>query len=291
MATMRDALTEALASIEEEPTEVEDTEATAEEAERTEPEAEGTQQEETQASEAREEQSAEETTADNEVPTEYFGVDLSDLPPDARKEVIAGYQERDKFIQQLLRDKADSPDGAEPTAEAATPSESEGEVSDADILQALGIDPENDPFAEHTAKAALPLAKMVLSLNEQVAQLTQQNEVSATERYWETSLTALEGQYGKLPVGRDEVLKLAADAGIAEPMDAYWRIMGPGRQEVFSEVQKRRAELEQTLKRSAQGTTRPSNQADASDKVIEAKDVNEAMRIALDQLAKERGGL
>lgn len=281
MATMRDALTEALAAAE--PQADEPNDVTAPEAE----DVAGTEAEpqDTEAPDARGEQSAEETTADSDIPTEYFGVDLSDLPADARQKFVDEFAQRDKFIQQLLREKADASQGSEPEEAAPEP---EG-ISDEELLKALNIDIENDPFGEHVAKAALPLAKLVLSLNDQVGAMSKQNEVVATERYWETSLDSLERQYGKLPITRDELYREAATAGIPEPMDAYWRIMGPGRQQVHSEVQKRRAELEKTLKKGASGTTRPTSQVDTSEKVIDSTDVRDATRQALLSLAKERG--
>lgn len=286
MASIKDAIAEAMAT----PTE-DETEGTAEAEAQVEPEV--AQEGNDDTTVAHEEQSAEGTTADDEVPVEYFGVDLSDLPPDARRAVIDGYTERDKFIQQLLRDKSQEDSTSEATPdEALVAAEGDGEVSDADILQALGIDPENDPFGEHVAKAALPLAKMVLSLNEQVEAMAQRNQVSETERYWTTSLDALQKQYGALPpdITFDDIIAGAAKAGIAEPMDAYWRIMGPGRQAVFAEVEKRRAELTKSLKQGAKSVTRPSDTADSSSKlIIDEKDVGKATKVAMEALFKERG--
>lgn len=234
-----------------------------------------------------------EGTADEaEAPTEYFGVDLSDLSAEQRAEVIAGYQERDKFIQQLLRDKSDSGnDAGDDTSEASAPDdESDAVMSDEDILTALGID-KDDPYSEQTAKVALPLAKLVIDLNNKVDSISSRAELDSTERYWTTSLAALESQYGKLPSGitHEAVMREAAKQSIAEPMDAYWRIAGPGRQAVMEEVTKRRAALAETLKKGTSTQKRPSAQVEATESVIDAKDVKEAMQIAISQFNKERG--
>jgi hypothetical protein len=228
------------------------------------------------------------TTA--EPPTEYFGVPLDGLPPEVRSSIIEGYQERDKFIQQLLRDKATPPGDAGP-ADPAAPADAGAapeEVSDKDILEALGLDPE---FETPESKAVVALARMTLSLQNSVQDVSSKAQLEATERYWETSLTALESKYGDLPPGisHDDVLREAAKANIAEPLDAYWRIMGPGRAAVMAEVTKRRADMAETLKHGTQGQKRPSNEADTSEKIIEAKDSKSAVKMAFSQLVKEQG--
>jgi hypothetical protein len=219
---------------------------------------------------------------EDDAPSEYYGVDLSGLSSEERATIVAGFQERDKFIQQLLRNKVEEP---EPEPAPST----DDELTDADLLKALGLDDPDDAYAESTAKVALPLAKMVLSLQEEVTGLKQRTDVAATEQYWNQGLAALEDQFGKLPVSHDEVLKLSAEAGVSEPVDAYWRIMGPARQQVMAEVQKRREALVKPIKDGTKGSQRPSATADTSAAIIEAKDVKDAMRQALASLQKERG--
>lgn len=261
----------------------EEPEAPAEEAVVT-PDAQGEESEETPADEVGADESEAGDGTDEDVPSEYYGVDLSALSAEERAAIVAGFQERDKFIQQLLRNKADEPAEA-PKAEDP----GDAEASDADILQALGLDDPDDAYAEHTAKVALPLAKLVLSLQEEVSQVKARTELDATERYWQSSLDQLEAKHGGLPVSHAEVMKMAAEAGVGEPVDAYWRIMGPARQEVMAEVQKRRAVMERSLKQSAKGTVRPSTGADTTEAIIDAKDVKDATRQALSMLFRERG--
>jgi hypothetical protein len=226
-----------------------------------------------------------------EPPTEYFGVPLDGLPPEARAEIISGYQERDQFIQKLLRDKAvPAPAEATPPADPAPAPADAGpeDLSDKEILETLGLDPE---FETPETKAIVALARMNVTLHEQVTAVSTKSQLNETERYWETSLSALEQQYGTLPPGisHDDVLREAANANIAEPMDAYWRIMGPGRSAVLAEVTKRRAAMEEALKKGTQSQRRPSSEADTSEKIIDAKDSKSAVKMAFAQLVKEQG--
>jgi len=226
----------------------------------------------------------------DEPPTEYFGVQLGDLPPEVRSSIIEGYQERDKFIQQLLRDKA-TPSGDAGPADPAAPAgagDAPEDISDKEILETLGLDPE---FETPETKAILALARMNVDLHNQVSTLGTKSQLNEAERYWETSLTGLEAEYGKLPPGitHDDVLREAAKANIAEPMDAYWRIMGPGRAAVLAEVTKRRADMAESLKKGTQGQKRPSNEADTSEKIVDAKDSKSAVKMAFAQLVKEQG--
>lgn len=226
---------------------------------------------------------------EDDVPKTYFGEDLSAFPAEVRRSVIDAYQERDKFIQQLLREKAAAESGE--TSKPDEPTTEEPELTDKDLLDALGINPEDDPYAEQTAKVALPLAKLVLQLQDQVTNLSTRTELDSTRQYWTTSLAALETQYGAFPaeMTHEDVMKEAASRGIAEPMDAYWAVVGPARQSVIAEVNKRRAQLDADRKKDTQGTTRPKGQADTSDKPIEAENTKEAVKAAFAQIVKERG--
>ena len=229
------------------------------------------------------------TTPGDEVPKSYFEVDMEDLPPEARAKVIEAVKGRDDFIQKLLRDKAAPVEaGATPPADPPAPAGDPEDLSDKEILETLGLDPE---FETPETKAIVALARMNVALHEQVNTVSEKSQLNETERYWETSLTALENQYGTLPPGvtHDDVLREAANAKIAEPMDAYWRIMGPGRAAVLAEVTKRRAEMAESLKKGTQSQKRPSGEADTSEKIIDAKDSKSAVKMAFAQLVKEQG--
>lgn len=248
-----------------------------------EPEAPAEEETDVTSSEEPTEETVSEAPEGTDVPTEYFGVDLSKLDAAERAALVGEFQQRDKFIQQLLRNKP------EEAAAAETSSEDDGTISDQELLAALGLDDPDDPYAETTAKVALPLAKLVLNLQEEVTSLKQTSDVERTERFWESSLTGLETKFGALPVSHDEVFKLAAEAGVGDPTDAYWRIMGPARQEVMVEVQRRREAIVKPIKDGAKGNVRPKTDAETSETPVVAKDVNEAMRLAIAKLAKERG--
>lgn len=250
------------------------------------PEAQGDEGAEEEAVEAEESEAGDGT----DIPTDYYGVDLSGLSAEERAAIVAGFQERDKFIQQLLRNKStEEPKADEPASGGSDAADDNAPLTDDDIKKALGLDDPDDPFAETTAKVAIPLAKLVLDLQEQVVSIAARTEMDATERYWDSSLSALEGQFGKLPLSHDEVMKEAAAAKVAEPVDAYWRIMGPMRQQVMAEVQRRREAVVEPLKKGAKAAVRPKGDAGTAEAIIEAKDVKDATKQALSSLFKERG--
>lgn len=225
-----------------------------------------------------------------EAPETYFGVDLTGLSKEDAAAIVAGFTERDKYIQQLLRNKPeDAADDAKDDTKPPAPADEE-EVTDAAILQALGLDDvEDNPYAEKAAKAAVPLAKLVLSLQEEVTTLRERGELDALERHWTTTLTGLESKFGKLPATHEEVMQQAAAAEVGDPTDAFWRIMGPARQEVMSKVNERQAALAKSLKDGAKGSVRPKDETAGSEKPIEGQDVKTATKTALAALFKERG--
>lgn len=208
-------------------------------------------------------------TAD-EVPTEYFGLDLSDLSAEKRGEIITAFKEQDKFIGKLLQEQAEEP---APAVSQPAPVEEEApyEYSDADVASALGIDLE-DPYGAEQAKVAVPLARQLMEQKRTLDQLVQDQEVRETERIWEGGLDRLEAQYGKLPVERTRVFEMAVDEGIATPEDAYWRVAGPARASLVERIQAARAEQLRDGKRAATGT-RPRSSAPVTPASLKARDV------------------
>lgn len=226
--------------------------------------------------------------ATDDVPTEYFGVDLSSLPAEVRRDIIAGYQERDKFIQSLLQKKEETPETAAPPAVDEPPAA----VTDEDLLAALGIDVENDPYAESAAKAALPLARLVLEQQAKLDSLVQRADVNETEQYWRKSLDNLEESYGPLPreVTREALIAYAAQNGIAEPQDAYWRVVGPARKSLLDEVEAKRSAIEVKLKKQgAAASPRPKSTTKTVEKGPESRTVKGAVAEVFNKLAAERG--
>lgn len=226
---------------------------------------------------------SETTGTDSDAPAEYFGVDLSELPAEKRREIIAGFRERDDYISKLLREKA------EPSTEApaAPPVEAE-ELTDDALLQALGLDPENDMFDQHTAKVALPLARQLLETKAAVDQLMQTQSISQAERFWNSSLDSLEKQFGELPIDRVAVLEFAAENQIADPQDAYWRIMGPVRQQLMNAVQTHKQSEMRDAKKGA-ASVRPRTTGNTTPARLEATSVRNAVYEAAKIAAEERG--
>lgn len=180
-----------------------------------------------------------ETPADAEgtaaAPDRYFEVDLSGLPEEERVKVIDALKARDDEIGTLLRGRAEGSetDGASgDEGEQAAPEP----MTDDAILQALGLDPENNPFDENTAKVALPLVRGLQQVQGQLAELTEQRELEALDKQWNTSLDKLETEHGELPIDRLSLLEFAAAQGISDPATAFWRVFGPANRQVEAAV-------------------------------------------------------
>jgi hypothetical protein len=173
-----------------------------------------------------------------DVPDRYFEVDLSGLPAEERTAVIAALKGRDDEIGKLLRGRAEG-DGNDGEGSTPDPEPEPEPVTDEDILQALGIDPE---FDETAAKVALPLVRGMQQLQAEVAAMREQRELADLDTYWTSELDKLEKANGELPVDRVAVLEFAAENGLQTPADAYWRIYGPAQRQVqdaVAEAQKR----------------------------------------------------
>lgn len=227
---------------------------------------------------------SEATGTDDDAPTEYFGVDLSELPAEKRRDILAGFKERDDYISKLLREKAEP---ASEVAEMPPPPQAE-ELTDDALLKALGLDPENDMFDQHTAKVALPLARQLLETKAAVDQLMQTQTISQAERFWNTSLDSLEKQFGELPIDRLAVLEFAAQNSIADPQDAYWRIMGPVRQQLTQAVQAHKQSEMRDAKKGA-ASVRPRTTGNTTPAKLEATSVRNAVQEAARIAAEERG--
>ncbi len=224
---------------------------------------------------------------DEEVPTEYFGLDLSGLEPKQRAEIIGELRKRDDHIGKLLRDRnADSVETEPETGEPETPSE----PTDEEILSALGLDPENNPFDEQAAKVALPLVKRQLQQDRTLAALIEQQELAEIDRSWRQSLSGLEREFGPLPadIDHDKVMEFAAESGIGNPVDAYWRIVGPGRA-ALTDAMKRLEKEQRTAAKKAAATTRPKAVEAEDDPALKATTVKGATREVARRLLADLG--
>lgn len=223
----------------------------------------------------------------DDVPTVYMGQDLSDLPAEARQGIIDGFKERDNLINKLLREKAEAAT-SQPEPEQETQPEPTPQLTDAELLAQLKLDPENDPFDEHTAKVALPLAKAVMEMRQQLSELQNNSVLQETDSYWRSSLKTLEESFGELPVAHEEVMQFAAANDVGDPQDAYWRIMGPARQQLAEAAAARRAEAVREAKKAAT-TQRPKTAPKTTPARIEGAEVSDVLGEAAKAAAEELG--
>lgn len=227
--------------------------------------------------EAQAEASAEGTG--DEPPAAYFGEDLSGFDASQRAEIISMLEKRDDFIGKLLREKAEAP-GDEPVVEAQPAPEP---VTDEQLLAQLGLDVENNPFDESTAKVALPLMRALQQQQDLVTALVEQQELQALETQWTTALDTLEGEYGELPIDRVAVLEYAAERGIQDPAAAYWTIAGPAKKQLIDAVRSQQA------RPKPPATTRPKGTGQQTSAPLEAKTVKDAVAEAARRVAAEKG--
>lgn len=196
--------------------------------------------EETAEDEPEPEDDAEATAiAEEDVPTEYFGVDLSDLPPEKRQEIIDGFKERDGIIQSVQRRNAELEKGKE--GEEA--SEEPQALDDDALMGELGYDPD-DPMYDVKKEVALPLARQLESLVGVVGQMYQERQAEQFESHWNSTLDALESEHGSLPISRDELVDIAIKEQIFDPVDAFNRVAMSGRKTVQDAAAAWRAEAE-----------------------------------------------
>lgn len=259
--------------------------------------AEATDEDELEDSSASEEGTVEGTAADDteadseaqeegteDVPSEYFGIDLSGLEPKERLAIIEGFQKRDDYIGKLLREQStEDTKGSTEEAEELPP------ISDEDILKELGIDPE-DPYQEQAAKVALPLVRAQLQQQATLAQLIEMQELAEIDRSWRTSLNGLEKEFGALPkeLDHEKVMEFAAENGIGNPADAYWRLVGPSRMALTEAMKKAEAERARAAKRSI-STVKPRSTEAEDDAPLQGRNVKEATREVTKKLLADLG--
>jgi hypothetical protein len=207
-----------------------------------------------------------------------MGLDLSEVPVEKRKEIIDRFKEQDRYAnrehqrakeleKQLESQEPDSP----PVQE-----EPEPELSDEDLLAALGYD-KDDPMFEVKAEVALPLAKEVVKMRQALQTIVQERMLDQFEANWNSTLDSLEGRHGKLPIGRDELLEFAADNNIDDAETAYLKYMTPRKQQISDEVAKAKAEALRELKKKSAGQ-RPRT-AKVKAKSQDAKNFKEAFKM------------
>lgn len=281
--TMRSAIADAVGAEPDDGTEEDSSEAATEEVPTPAASAEGEDQS-PDTDDAADDSEAREGT--EQVPSEYFGTPLPGTPAQ-RLELIEALKKRDDTIGTLLRGQAsdDKPDGTEVEPEPPTM------PTDAEILAALGLDPENNPFDEQAAKVALPLVKRQMEQDQTLAQMLETQELGEIDRAWRSGLSGLEREFGPLPVelDHDRVMEFAAEQGITSPVDAYWRIVGPGRAAVSEVMQRAEKEAQRTAAKKAATTARPSSTEADDDPALVAKTAKGATREVARRLMADLG--
>ena len=223
-----------------------------------------------------------------DAPTEYFGLDLSGLEPEQRTSVIEELRKRDDHIGKLLRERSEDDTPAPGDENEPLPEE----LSDEQILQALGLDPSNNPFDENAAKIALPLVRQQAQMHGMLESLIQAQEVADIDRTWRQALSGMEKEYGTLPkeVTHDRVMEWAAENQVDNPMDAYWRIVGPGKAVLQRSIEAERARTEALQeKKRASATTRPTAVEADADAPAEAKTAKAATKEVASKLLASLG--
>ena len=196
-------------------------------------------------------------SAEEDLPTEYFGLDLSEIPSEKRQEILDRFKEQDRYIQSIQRNKAEE----ERTQQQPPEAEAEPEMpSDDEIMSMLGYDPDDEMY-EVKKEVALPMAKMVLQQTAIVQQMAEERQVAEFENQWNTTLDQLEATHGKLPISRDELIDIAIENNIFDPADAYARVYLQGRAAVSKDVEAFKAEAlrqaQEKAKPKPPATTRP----------------------------------
>ena len=193
------------------------------------------------------------------VPDSYMGLNLSDIDPDQRAEIIRFVEEQNKFITRLQQNQPTEPAPNEPkVVDDAPPAGDPGEFqmpADAEIIAAMGLSPD-DPEFESQVKVALPLAKVMLQQNDTLERLMGTLEADKSQTAWNTTMDGLEKEFGALGIDRGRVRAYAQENGIEDPTAAYWTIAGPVRQQVAAKAQEARNAAMALLRQGAPG--RPS---------------------------------
>lgn len=223
--------------------------------------------------------------ADDDVPTEYFGVDLSDLPSEKRADIIARFKEQDRYVQSVQR-KA-----AELEKQVATPqAEPEPEpepLSDDAIMEWFGVSPDDEMY-DVKKEMMLPIAKRQYQNELAVQQMMEEQQAKEFASHWNSTLDQLEADHGKLPISRDELIDIALENNIFDPVDAYARVHLSGRKTFAAEVEKFKTEAKEAAKKPP-ATQRPRATEATSAEPPELIDPKEAAKRAAKKLGFDWG--
>jgi len=217
------------------------------------------------------------TPTAEDAPDSYWGTDLTGIPAEKRAEIVAHFEKQDSTIRKL-QDRLATPLEAAPPATEETP-----EVTDEELLQVLGLDPD----LQGPERGALVLmARNQLALEERVEQLTTVESGRAVENSWSKQLDELEASYGAIPGDRAQQLRYAAEEGIVSPADLYFKLSAPVKKEVEGLASAARREAE---KRVQSGGLKPRSSAAAPAPVKAGMSMRDAVKAAAAAAQKETG--
>lgn len=217
---------------------------------------------------------------DEELPDSYWGVDLTGIPVEQKRELLAHLQQQDGTIRKLQA-KLSEPLEVAP-AEEAEPDE----VTDAQLLEAVGIDPEDFNIPDAFKAAAVKMARNQLALEDQVARLNSVEAGRTMETQWNRELDKLEATYGDLPGTREEVLRYALKEDVLTPADLYFQLTAPVKREVESLAAKARREAG---KREQSAGVKPRSSSAEPAPVQPGMSLRDAVKSAAQAAQKETG--
>jgi hypothetical protein len=219
-------------------------------------------------------------TATADVPESYWGVDLTGIPVEKRAEILAHFEQQDGTIQKL-QERLATP------AEVQTPAaEDSAEVSDEELLSALGVDPEDFSVPAAMKASMLLMARNQLALEDQVTQLRTVETGRAVESKWTRELNELEETYGKLPGTREQQLRYAGEENITSPADLYFKLSAPVKREVEGLAAAARREAEKRVQGAA---VKPRSSSAEPPAVTPGMSIRQAVREAAKAAQKETG--
>ena len=214
---------------------------------------------------------------DEELPDSYWGTDLTGIPAEKVRDILAHFEKQDSTIRKL-QDRLATPLEREAPAPEETP-----DVTDEELLQVLGLDPE---LQGPERNALVTMARNQLALEERVEQLTTVETGRAVENSWAKQLDDLEASYGAIPGTREQQLRFAAEEGIVSPADLYFKLSAPVKKEVEGLASAARREAE---KRVQSGGLRPRSSAAAPAPVKAGMSMRDAVKAAAKSAEKETG--
>lgn len=230
-----------------------------------------------------------------EAPQTLFGLDLSVLPDDeARATFVREFEETNKTIGKLQREKAEAIAAAEAARAANTPAAPEltvdvSQITDQQIGLAIGIDLENSMDPERDQRE-ISLTRTLLEQEDRLAKMEAGYQKSSQQTTWNQSLGALVEKFGDLPGDTTvaDVISWAGEQGITSPEAAYWAAVGPIKASAASALEQRLAALKTDGKKGA-STPRPKGSAPVDENKLVSTNVRDGVKEAFEKARKALG--